>query len=145
MEGSLSGRRILEALAAGKTDPEQLVTLADRRLKADKQTLLDALQGRFTRHHAFLVREHLAMIDHIDQRIGDFEREVDALLAPFQRTVEHLMEIPGVKRRATMEDSIAAADVALSAADLAALDAAAPRGGTSGPRYGERGMRMVRA
>ena len=28
--------------------------------------------------------------------------------------------------------------------DLAAIDAAAPKGGTSGPRYGEQGMRMVR-
>jgi hypothetical protein len=39
---------------------------------------------------------------------------------------------------------VAAADVTLTADDLAAIDAAAPRGGTSGPRYGERGMRMVR-
>jgi hypothetical protein len=43
-----------------------------------------------------------------------------------------------------MEDSVAAAEVTLSAADLAAIEGAAPRGGTAGPRYGERGMRMVR-
>jgi aryl-alcohol dehydrogenase-like predicted oxidoreductase len=55
-----------------------------------------------------------------------------------------IVPIPGTKRRATMEDSIGAADITLTAADLAAIDAAAPRGGTSGPRYGEQGMRMVR-
>ncbi len=55
-----------------------------------------------------------------------------------------IVPIPGVKRRATMADSAAAADLVLDQADLAALEAAAPRGGTSGPRYGERGMRMVR-
>ena len=43
-----------------------------------------------------------------------------------------------------MEDSIGAVDVALTANDLAAIEAAAPKGGTSGPRYGEIGMRMVR-
>ena len=43
-----------------------------------------------------------------------------------------------------MEDSVAAVDVTLTAEDLAAIDAAAPRGATSGPRYGEMGMRMVR-
>jgi hypothetical protein len=43
-----------------------------------------------------------------------------------------------------MEDSAKASDIALDADDLAKLDAAAPRGGTSGPRYGERGMKMVR-
>lgn len=52
--------------------------------------------------------------------------------------------IPGFKRRVTMEDSAKASDVTLDADDLATLDLAAPRGGTSGPRYGERGMKMVR-
>jgi aryl-alcohol dehydrogenase-like predicted oxidoreductase len=57
---------------------------------------------------------------------------------------DDIVPIPGTKRRATMEDSVAAVDVTLTADDLAAIDAAAPRGGTSGPRYGEMGMRMVR-
>ena len=35
-------------------------------------------------------------------------------------------------------------DLILNADDIAASDAAAPKGGTSGPRYGEQGMRMVR-
>jgi len=55
-----------------------------------------------------------------------------------------IVPIPGTKRRATMENSVAAADVTLTAEDLAAIEAAAPMGGTSGPRYGEQGMRMVR-
>ncbi|MDZ3831102.1 MAG: aldo/keto reductase [Sphingopyxis sp.] len=57
---------------------------------------------------------------------------------------DDIVPIPGTKRRATMEDSVAAAELALTADDLAVIDAAAPRGGTSGPRYGEQGMRMVR-
>lgn len=57
---------------------------------------------------------------------------------------EDIVPIPGTKRRATMEDSVAAAAVTLTAGDLATIAAAAPRGGTAGPRYGERGMRMVR-
>ncbi|MCW0198350.1 aldo/keto reductase [Sphingopyxis sp.] len=57
---------------------------------------------------------------------------------------DDIVPIPGTKRRATMEDSVGAADVTLTAADLAAIEAAAPVGGTSGPRYGEMGMRMVR-
>lgn len=57
---------------------------------------------------------------------------------------EDIVPIPGFKRRLTMEDSAGAVDVILDSADLAALEAAAPRGGTAGPRYGERGMKMVR-
>lgn len=55
-----------------------------------------------------------------------------------------IVPIPGTKRRVTMADSVAAADLLLSADDLAALDAASPKGATAGPRYSEMGMRMVR-
>ena len=57
---------------------------------------------------------------------------------------DDIVPIPGFKRRTTLEDSAKAVDVTLTTDDLAALDAASPRGGTAGPRYGERGMRMVR-
>ncbi len=57
---------------------------------------------------------------------------------------DDIVPIPGFKRRVTMEDSAKSADVVLDADDLAALDKAAPRGGTAGPRYGEAGMKMVR-
>ncbi len=53
---------------------------------------------------------------------------------------ESIVPIPGVKRRMTMEDSIKAADVTLSAEDLVALDFAAP----AGPRYAADGMKRVR-
>ncbi len=54
---------------------------------------------------------------------------------------EDVVPIPGVKRRATLEDSAGAVALALTAADLRELDAARA---VSGPRYGEMGMRMVR-
>jgi aryl-alcohol dehydrogenase-like predicted oxidoreductase len=57
---------------------------------------------------------------------------------------EDVIPIPGVKRMATMEDSVAAAELHLDAADIEAIEAAAPRGGTTGTRYGEMGMAMVR-
>ncbi|NJM50560.1 MAG: aldo/keto reductase [Sphingomonadales bacterium] len=57
---------------------------------------------------------------------------------------EDIVPIPGTKRRVTMEDSIAAVSVELSPEDLDKLNRAAPVGQTSGPRYGERGMNMVR-
>ncbi len=57
---------------------------------------------------------------------------------------DDIVPIPGFKRRVTMEDSAGAVDVVLDDADRAALEAAAPLGGTAGPRYGERGMKMVR-
>ena len=58
---------------------------------------------------------------------------------------ESVVPIPGSKRRVTLEDSAGAASLTLSAADLTALEAAAPIGGTSGERYGNPAMmKMVR-
>ncbi|WP_174292581.1 aldo/keto reductase [Sphingomonas bacterium] len=57
---------------------------------------------------------------------------------------DDIVPIPGVKRSETLRDSAGAPDVVLSADDLAALAAAAPTGGTAGPRYGEAGMAGVK-
>lgn len=57
---------------------------------------------------------------------------------------DDIVPIPGSKRRATLEDSVKAADLTLSAEELVRLDEASPRGGTAGPRYGERAMAMTR-
>lgn len=56
-----------------------------------------------------------------------------------------VVPIPGSKRRVTLEDNAGALALKLSAADLAALEAAAPVGATSGERYGNSAMmKMVR-
>ncbi len=56
---------------------------------------------------------------------------------------EDIVPIPGVKRSETLRDSARAPDVELSESDLAAIDAAAPRGETAGPRYSAAGMARV--
>src|SRR3954463_7624877 len=48
---------------------------------------------------------------------------------------EDVAPIPGTKRRKYLEENVAAADVVLTTADLAQLEAALPR--TAGPRYSE--------
>jgi aryl-alcohol dehydrogenase-like predicted oxidoreductase len=53
---------------------------------------------------------------------------------------DSIVPIPGSKRRATLEDNAPAADLALTAADMAALDAALPPGTTAGDRYGSKAM-----
>lgn len=50
----LSGRRMIEALIAGESDPEALAALAHRRIKAPPAARREALRGRVTDHHRFL-------------------------------------------------------------------------------------------
>ena len=55
-----SGRAMLAALVAGERDPQALAELAKGRLRAKLPQLRQALRGRFSDHHALLVRLALA-------------------------------------------------------------------------------------
>lgn len=93
---SQSGRAILDALVAGETDPEQLVALCSSRLKASRKSLIEALRGRVTAHHRFLLKLHLAQVDHLQLSMRELEARMGDALAPFQSHVAHLTTIPGV-------------------------------------------------
>ena len=56
---------------------------------------------------------------------------------------EDIVPIPGTKRRNYLEENVAALAVNLTPADLAELDAAAPRGVAAGQRYPEFAMQAV--
>ena len=48
---------------------------------------------------------------------------------------DDMIPIPGTKRRKYLEENVGAADIVLTAEDLAALEKAAPAGSTAGARY----------
>jgi aryl-alcohol dehydrogenase-like predicted oxidoreductase len=56
---------------------------------------------------------------------------------------EDFVPIPGTKRRRYLEENVAAAAIALDAAQMAALDEALAPEKIAGPRYGEAMMAMV--
>jgi aryl-alcohol dehydrogenase-like predicted oxidoreductase len=56
---------------------------------------------------------------------------------------QDIIPIPGTKRRKYLEENVAAAEIKLSAQDLAALDKAFPPGVTSGLRYPEPDMKRI--
>ena len=92
----VSGRAMIEALIDGETDPEKLAAKAHRRLKATPQQLRDALHGRVTANHRFLLKLHLQHIDSINEAITGIDEEVARRLAPFRQAVTLLTSIPGV-------------------------------------------------
>ncbi len=56
---------------------------------------------------------------------------------------EDVVPIPGTKRRAYLEENVAASDIELTAEDLARIDEVAPKGVAAGTRYPEAMMRFV--
>jgi transposase len=102
-----SGRRIIEAIIKGVRNPRQLAALASAQIKATPKELYDALHGRLTDHHRFLLKLHLRQWDGLDAtireidlevetRIARMDKEVKAGEAPFCDLIELLCTIPGV-------------------------------------------------
>ena len=91
-----SGRAILNAMVAGETDPIRLAALAHANVKSTQAELREALRGRVTSHHRFLLQLHLGQIDSLDAAIVKIDREVDDNLAPFRTAVDLVRTIPGV-------------------------------------------------
>lgn len=58
---------------------------------------------------------------------------------------DHIMPIPGTKRRTYLEENIAATEIEFSADELATIDAAFPDGQTQGDRYPAAMMPSLRA
>jgi transposase len=102
-----SGRRMIEAMIAGVRNPRQLAALASAQIKATPKQLYDALHGRLTDHHRFLLQLHLRQWDGLDATIREIDLEVEARIArmdeevkvgtaPFRDLIGLLCTIPGV-------------------------------------------------
>jgi transposase len=91
-----SGRAMLDALIAGESDPARLAALAHAGVKCPQDKLREALRGRVTRHHRFLLQLHLRQIDALDAAIAAIDQEVEGNLAPFRTAVELVSTVPGV-------------------------------------------------
>ncbi|MEP3227303.1 MAG: aldo/keto reductase [Parasphingorhabdus sp.] len=89
--------------------------------------------------------QNLKMVETVKQVAGRHGcSPAQIALAWLMAQGDFIVPIPGSKRRATLEDSMASVDINLTDTDLDELEKAAPVGGTSGPRYGEAMMSMVR-
>lgn len=77
-------------------DPVELARLGDRRLRANKEELADALSGRLTEAQRIVLKLSLQQIDHIERQITDLEQVLAAALAQHLNAIERLCEIPGI-------------------------------------------------
>ena len=96
----VSGRAMLRALLAGERDPKVLAELARGRLRNKLPELRQALRGRFSAHHALLLRLALEHIEQLERSIAELDAAVDRVIAPFAQARDRLDTITGVGKRA---------------------------------------------
>ena len=94
----VSGRAMLEAMIHGEQDSQRLAEMSRGLLRNKIPELQEALQGRVSRHHRFLLRELLDHLYFVQSKMQRIEQEVAERLGPFQSEVARLCTIPGVDR-----------------------------------------------
>ena len=93
----VSGRAMLEALAAGQRDPKALAQLARGTMRGKIRRLEEALDcSFFTAEHAAVLAMMLAAIDYYTTQIEALTARIETLIEPYLRQVEQLDEIDGI-------------------------------------------------
>ena len=78
-----SGRVLLEALAAGESDPERLAGLVRTKIRASHAQVVEAVRGRLAAHQRLLLRLYLAQVDALDAAIAAIDHELGVNRAGF--------------------------------------------------------------
>jgi len=94
----VSGRDMLAALLAGRTDAATMAQFARGRMREKIPQLEKALVGRFAAHQRFLVAQQLAHIDFLDDLIARVSAEVAERVGPFEALIALLDTITGIGR-----------------------------------------------
>ena len=95
----VSGRAMLEAMIRGESDPKVLADMAQRRLRAKLPQLRQALLGKVTNHHRFLLRTLLEQVDSLEKLLASYCERIEEEMAPFASARDRLQTIPGVDQR----------------------------------------------
>jgi transposase len=97
----VSGREMIRALIDGKMSPEQMAELARRQLRLKIPALKEALAGRVSEHHRFMLKFQLDHIEQFEGQIAQLDRRIEEVMTPLDKTALQLLdEIPGIDCRA---------------------------------------------
>jgi transposase len=94
----VSGRNMIQALIEGETDTAKIANMAKGRLREKIGLLQQALVGKVTEHHRFLLK---ALMDHyayLESQIERFNQRIEETASPFEKAITALIPMPGFDR-----------------------------------------------
>lgn len=96
----VSGRAMIAKLIAGEVDPERLAAQARGSLKKKVIPLRQALQGRVTDHHRFLLRMLTDQLRQLEDLIARYAARIEEAMGPFLEAETRLKTIPAIGQSA---------------------------------------------
>ncbi|MFJ2617991.1 IS110 family transposase [Glutamicibacter sp. NPDC087344] len=97
----VSARNMLDAPVDGHLDPQLLANMAQGRLRQKIPDLIDALEGRFTTRHEFMMRLFLKQADGLDVMIRELDEQIEDAMTPFCEAASSISTIQGLSDTST--------------------------------------------
>lgn len=125
----VTGMAILRAIVGGERDPKKLAQLRDRRCHKNESEIAEQLTGHWREDHLFSLQQSLKMYDSIQERIGEYQKEILKKLATMagERRGEEAPVLKNAKKaqaiRRKGEEPMRQALYQISGVDLTEIDA----------------------
>lgn len=98
-----TGQDIIRAIAQGERDPEVLADFRRGGVKAKREAIVEALRGNWREEHLFVLRQALAMYDHLRVQLDECAQKLQQLLAAEAETLLDLGKPPRAGSKARHE------------------------------------------
>lgn len=101
-----TGSAIVSAILGGERDPERLLLLVEKGIKADRETLRKSLQANWREEYLFLLKQSYDTYLHLQSQKMLYDQQIEGVLDRFPKEIA-MPEItpvdPGKKKRETQE------------------------------------------
>ena len=94
---------LINGLIEGRKDLDDLISECyHRKLQSSPQQIKEAINGRLTAHHGFILRSMQKHIASVEAQITEIDTEIEKYIKGFEKEIELLQTIPGVGKEAAV-------------------------------------------
>lgn len=98
IDGVSSMTMIQALLDKDRLSKEEINDMARGKLKSKVDQLVEALNGKVTDHHRFLLKLHLNNIAFLADQVQEIDEQIQKLMIPFQKEESLIQTIPGISK-----------------------------------------------
>lgn len=92
----VSATKMVNAIIDGETDTEKLIVFAHGKLSADKETIKQALEGKVTKHHRFMLQMIRESIRVNEELISKLDKQIEKAAKKYKVELNLLQTIDGI-------------------------------------------------
>lgn len=95
---SVSGKKIIDSIIEGESDPSKLLKYVHGKTKASRQEIRKALEGNLSSHHCFMLKTIRQSRQDKEKLIASLDEQIDKMAERYSLEIDLLSTIDGVRR-----------------------------------------------